>query len=373
MPSIVIRGSNINAEEHPTRNGYNGKKQDAAMEMICGGLNIDTWRSFRCTDPIPGKVTSMGQASMNKNSVLSQRGDATKESTSHIDDSRTSPIMVAAIESVPSRYTSKLHSSPVSVASQRQAQFVQGAVGGSSGTSKVEYQQGKYLHTQSDEDNAPPIDEARQLLLLRNSVCNYPVQTFKSDQKEQVDNETVKSGTCPCLSDKSRKANKKKAKVESSNCPGERISKRSEKIFDSRLEELTKFKEQFGHCNVPLKYPSLGFWCARVRKSYKDLQEGKPKSEYSMPLNEKRIERLEDMGFQWFGKKTFEQRLEELRTFKERQGHCKVPVKGYGSLRFWCYRIRVAYKNMKNGEPQPRDFKLNPERIRILEEMGFQM
>ncbi len=362
----------MTTEEHSTGHRCNGNKQEAAMALICGGLNIDTWRSFRGADRSLAKATSLGQASIRQKQALSEH--ATKQPTSHVNDSRKSPVMVVSIGGVPI-YTTKLHASPVSVAGQRQGQFVQEASSESYGTNMPAFQQGTHRHTQSMKDSAPPINEARQLLLLRNSACNYPKQSLNNDQKRPVDNETAMSGTCPFLSNKARKVKKPKSKVESStsNCPGERISKRSEKIFDNRLEELAKFKEQFGHCNVPLKYPSLGFWCARVRKSYKDLQEGKPKSEYSMPLNVERIERLEDMGFQWFGKKTFEQRLEELRKFKESHGHCKVPVKGYGSLRFWCYRIRVAYKNMKNGDPQARDFKLNAERIRILEEMGFRM
>ena len=36
--------------------------------------------------------------------------------------------------------------------------------------------------------------------------------------------------------------------------------------FEKRCRELIAFKEEFGHCNVPVKYsgnPSLGRWCSQ--------------------------------------------------------------------------------------------------------------
>jgi len=40
-----------------------------------------------------------------------------------------------------------------------------------------------------------------------------------------------------------------------------------EKTFENHCFELISFKEEFGHCNVPVKYadnPSLGKWCSHM-------------------------------------------------------------------------------------------------------------
>jgi len=71
-----------------------------------------------------------------------------------------------------------------------------------------------------------------------------------------------------------------------------------DKIFEKHCRELTSFKEEFGHCNVPLRYagnPSLGQWCSQMRNAYKKIQKGM-NSESN--LLQDRIERLEDIGFQ---------------------------------------------------------------------------
>ena len=69
--------------------------------------------------------------------------------------------------------------------------------------------------------------------------------------------------------------------------------------FEKHCRELMAFKEKFGHCYVPSKYldnPSLGMWCRNMRYSYKRDQEGKKPS---CNLSPNRIERLEEIGFQW--------------------------------------------------------------------------
>jgi hypothetical protein len=52
--------------------------------------------------------------------------------------------------------------------------------------------------------------------------------------------------------------------------------------FEKRCFELEAFKEEFGHCNVPVKYfknLSLGNWCNTIRHSFKQIQVGmKPRS-----------------------------------------------------------------------------------------------
>ena len=47
--------------------------------------------------------------------------------------------------------------------------------------------------------------------------------------------------------------------------------------FDVRFNQLLRFKEEFGHCNVPQRYAgksSLGQWCGKIRTTYKNIQKG---------------------------------------------------------------------------------------------------
>jgi hypothetical protein len=72
--------------------------------------------------------------------------------------------------------------------------------------------------------------------------------------------------------------------------------------FKKRCRDLIAFKEKFGHCNVPQKCAnnsSLGHWCSEMRKAYKKIQNG---IKTRANLSQGRIERLEEIGFQWNGR-----------------------------------------------------------------------
>ena len=87
--------------------------------------------------------------------------------------------------------------------------------------------------------------------------------------------------------------------------------------FNRRLKELEEFKAEFGHCNVSVpkssaskyrQYQSLSDWCCHNRSSYKAFKEGR---NHMCP---ERIQRLENIGFEWSQvQPTFNQRLEELK------------------------------------------------------------
>ena len=68
-------------------------------------------------------------------------------------------------------------------------------------------------------------------------------------------------------------------------------------MFDKRFDELTDFKNKFGHCYVPKTHaenPALWQWCRNMRYAYNQLQKGqKP----SIDLSAERIERLHQIGF----------------------------------------------------------------------------
>ena len=65
---------------------------------------------------------------------------------------------------------------------------------------------------------------------------------------------------------------------------------------------------------------------------------------------------------------TFEERVEELEHFFKGNGHCRVPVRGT-ALGRWVSEIRFIYKEVQKGKSSDT---LTPERIKKLEEMGFE-
>jgi hypothetical protein len=123
-----------------------------------------------------------------------------------------------------------------------------------------------------------------------------------------------------------------------------------EERWEQRYEELVKYKEQYGDCNVPIDFPdnpSLVHWVRnqRIRKE---------------TLSERQRELLEKIGFEWRvttrASYTFEERLEQLREYKEEYGHVNVPQKDpqYDGLGRWLNGRRTAkYRGMlPDGQEQ---------------------
>jgi len=141
--------------------------------------------------------------------------------------------------------------------------------------------------------------------------------------------------------------------------------------FEQHWHDLEAFKSEFGHCNVPYKYsvnPSLGNWCSNMRCTYNQIQQGEtPKRN----LTQDQIERLEEIGFKWKVKKTFEQKCHDLEAFKSEFGHCNVPsnYSANPSLGKWCSNIRCSYNQIQQGQTPKRN--LTQDQIERLEEIGF--
>ena len=93
--------------------------------------------------------------------------------------------------------------------------------------------------------------------------------------------------------------------------------------WEQRFHELKRFKEQYGHCNVPSPYPpnpALGHWVANIRKAKKRGQ-----------LAAERCRSLDALAFCWVLRPpvptVWEQRINELKAFKNAHGHCNVPMR----------------------------------------------
>ena len=64
------------------------------------------------------------------------------------------------------------------------------------------------------------------------------------------------------------------------------------KSWEERYEDLVKYKEKFGNCNVPQKHSSLGGWVHRQRRDYMERKLGLPTS-----LTPEKVEKLKSLGF----------------------------------------------------------------------------
>jgi len=86
--------------------------------------------------------------------------------------------------------------------------------------------------------------------------------------------------------------------------------------WNQNYEDLVKFKEAQGHCNVPVRWPEnpqLALWVGNLRQRRRRLT----------PLQKRKLDRL---GFDWApGETLWKNHLRELVQFKKQHGHCNVP------------------------------------------------
>jgi hypothetical protein len=110
-----------------------------------------------------------------------------------------------------------------------------------------------------------------------------------------------------------------------------------------------------------------------MRAAYNKIQKGEGPSHN---LSQDRIERLEEISFQWqsvFFDEAFEKRCRaELIAFKEEFGHCNVPHRfaNNPSLGQWCNNMKTAYNTIQKGMKSNRN--ISQDSIERLEEIGFQ-
>lgn len=125
-----------------------------------------------------------------------------------------------------------------------------------------------------------------------------------------------------------------------------------EKLFDA----LCSYRKKYGHCNVPDKFPqnpALGFWVVRLRTLHRRGR-----------MSAKRLERLNNLGFDWDPSYTVWQRMyASLCDYKAKNGNCLVPAHKSENpcLGTWVGTQRLAKKKGR----------LNPEQIQQLNEVGF--
>lgn len=127
--------------------------------------------------------------------------------------------------------------------------------------------------------------------------------------------------------------------------------------WDERFEQLVKYQKRFGNCEVPAKWPEnqgLGNWVSVQRQ-------------YSENLNRSQRKKLNDLGFSWAPKEElWEQHYQELRAFKKKHGHCRVPnhFRDNPSLAIWVSNTRRRTHCLSSVQKRKLDrlgFDWNPD------------
>lgn len=137
--------------------------------------------------------------------------------------------------------------------------------------------------------------------------------------------------------------------------------------WDQRFLELKAFIEEHGHSCIPstFTYKSLQSWCGSQRKLRQMKQAD---ATIQCALTDEREERLDSINFDWQTSHDYmwKQRLQQLKEFKEENGHVKLN-KSNGQLGSWVETQRTEYRFKMEGQHT----HLTDERINELESIGF--
>jgi len=143
--------------------------------------------------------------------------------------------------------------------------------------------------------------------------------------------------------------------------------KRTRVSFQQRIDELKAYKDEHGHMNVKRsENKSLYDFCNNIKHAHKHPDATKKR------LTEDRIASLNAVGFDWTVKEkvatiSFEQRLEDLKTYKLKHGHLNVRKEEDPSLYNFCNSMKTARNN-----PSGTRANVSEERIASLDAIGFE-
>jgi Helicase associated domain len=146
------------------------------------------------------------------------------------------------------------------------------------------------------------------------------------------------------------------------------LTSRGNSHWNRFYDLLWQYKDQHGHVLVPrvCEIPGLGDWVTDQRRQYKLLKEGKVSQ-----MNKERRDKLACLGFAFTvrHRPEWDQRYDELVTYKARFGHTKVPqnFKDSKALGKWVAKQREQYKNHIRGD---HSF-LTPYRLEKLNSINF--
>ncbi len=131
-----------------------------------------------------------------------------------------------------------------------------------------------------------------------------------------------------------------------------------ESRWENKLNRLIAFKNEYGHCKVPVTYPDqhLAGWVDRQRTLKTNGR-----------LSATREQKLNEIGFIWdcsvLQEEYWQEKFDQLEQYRKQYGDCQVPVnwKKNPSLGTWVNTQRTLAKKGK----------LDPVKKKKLEDMGF--
>ena len=141
---------------------------------------------------------------------------------------------------------------------------------------------------------------------------------------------------------------------------GEKAAKKS---FEQRIEDIRAYKEKHGHIRVKQSEDkSLHKFCSKMRHACTIPEKS------NRTLTGERIASLDALGFDWAVKeqaatKSFEQRIEDLQAYKEKNGHANVKKSEDKSLYGFCQHMRQA----RNNPRKSKNMLIDEERIASLD------
>lgn len=142
--------------------------------------------------------------------------------------------------------------------------------------------------------------------------------------------------------------------------------------WNRRYEQLVAYFKTHHHCFVPREHNNKGLlrWIATQRTQYK-----KKKANLSSTMTKVKMQRLNEIGFDWVYVERSQkdllwlERFHELWAFKTKYGHCDLSKKDENQrLARWVCMQRRYYDLRREGEAMPQ---LSVERIRLLNNIGF--
>jgi hypothetical protein len=131
------------------------------------------------------------------------------------------------------------------------------------------------------------------------------------------------------------------------------------------MEDLKRYKETHGHANVSIPEDrSLAQFCAQVRHTHNYPGKG-------IKLTDERIAAFDAMDFNWtpqeYVTRSFDERIEDLKEYKQTHGHVNVNRRENSSFYQFCAGVRHSLKQAEKDDTR----KLTEERIVRLDDLGF--
>ena len=118
--------------------------------------------------------------------------------------------------------------------------------------------------------------------------------------------------------------------------------------WETQFEALVEFKQQHGHCNVPVSAKNLYMWIQNTRRP-------------SRKPSEERIARLDALGFIWNKRLAdWTTRYYEFVEYKQHHGHCNVPGSG---------KTQALYQWVRNQRQKKNE--LSEDQMSKLNAIGF--